>query len=55
MKVGDFMLYEEYATDKSWNTNAFLAKFDSKGEVKWAQNIGGSNRDVNTVKAVKDG
>ena len=56
MKVGDFMLYQEYYDDDLFgSTNAFLAKFDSDGEVKWAQNIGGTNRDNITDIAVKDG
>ncbi|MGB3651371.1 MAG: SBBP repeat-containing protein, partial [Rivularia sp. (in: cyanobacteria)] len=53
MSVGDFMLYNE--NDSSWNSNAFIAKFDSQGEVKWAQNIGGTNRDAISDIAVKDG
>ena len=57
MKVGDFMLYQEYYDDDfwGWSTNAFLAKFDSDGKVKWAQNIGGANYDDITDIAVKDG
>ena len=42
MNIGDFMLKSE--DDEA--ENAFIAKFDTGGEVKWAQNIGGSQEDA---------
>ncbi len=37
--VGKFTLYGERGG------NAFIAKFDSNGEMEWAQNVGGANSD----------
>lgn len=50
MSVGNFMLY-----DQGGDKDAFIAKFDSNGEVKWAQNLGGANYDKISDIAVNDG
>ncbi|AFY54530.1 Calx-beta domain-containing protein [Rivularia sp. PCC 7116] len=53
MSVGDFMLYDE-GGEGGEGENAFIAKLDDKGKVKWAQNIGGKNYEEITDIAVKD-
>ncbi|MGB3760181.1 MAG: SBBP repeat-containing protein [Rivularia sp. (in: cyanobacteria)] len=54
MSVGDFMLYSEDDEDGE-GENAFITKFDSNGEVKWTQNLGGTNTDTISDIAVNDG
>jgi|GEM_PF-6822980 len=54
MTIGDFMLYSEIGESRE-RVNAFITKIDSKGEVKWAQNIGGNNEDTIFDIAAKNG
>jgi hypothetical protein len=56
MSVGNFMLYSELSEggEGSEGENAFITKFDSNGEVKWAQNLGGTNSETISDIAVKD-
>ncbi len=54
ISVGNFMLYTQ--NDKSSSGNdAFIAKLDSEGEVKWAQNIGGNNPETISDIDINDG
>lgn len=54
MSVGNFMLYDE-GGESGEGEDAFIAKFDSQGEVKWAQNLGGMNAESISDIAVNDG
>ncbi len=53
MSVGNFMLYDE-GGEGGEGEDAFIAKLDSKGEVKWAQNIGGMNAEEISDIAVNE-
>ncbi|WP_414620750.1 DUF4114 domain-containing protein [Calothrix sp. CCY 0018] len=54
MSIGNFMLYDQ-GGESSEGEDAFIAKFDSEGKVKWAQNIGGMNGETVSDIAVNDG
>ncbi|AFY54531.1 Calx-beta domain-containing protein [Rivularia sp. PCC 7116] len=53
MRVDNFMLYGE--VEETDTENAFITKFDSKGKVKWAQNIGGTDEENISDIAVNNG
>jgi len=50
IKIDDFMLYQE-----GGEGDGFIAKFDSNGEAKWAQNLGGLNDEYPSDIAVNNG
>ncbi|MEB3217595.1 MAG: SBBP repeat-containing protein [Nostocales cyanobacterium 94392] len=54
MTIDNFMLYSE-GGEGGEGENAFITKIDSTGEVKWAQNIAGTNTDAISDIAVKNG
>ncbi|MCJ8280085.1 MAG: Calx-beta domain-containing protein, partial [Rivularia sp. ALOHA_DT_140] len=57
MSIDNFMLYDEGGEggEGGEGEDAFIAKFDSNGKVKWAQNLGGTNYDTISDVAVNDG